>query len=370
MLGNVCILFVLLMFPSVLWCEAVKPVAVRKYVVQKGDSLSEIAAEHIGRPIYPKNGSLKKILELNDDLEVTDYIFPGDVLDIPVLPNNKITLVKPSPRPEANIQLQQPNTTENNLLNPKQTEPAPIINEPNQQEQKPTDPQTMSKPKPASQQAFKSRYKPSIETGFFRIDSTDSSTGASSIVASDMNYRFRLNYQIFKESTWNLHLIGGIATDFISNKNSTTRTLTNESGYRREFYFGTGLQLGPNLETNFDIGFEDHDFFYTTSATSPVTVERILIPNIQLNQEYFFFHRPTFRIGVKALESYLLSTSGTNYTILNGSMFGLGTIAKKTLKNLQISAELLVEQTNQNTSVVTQKETNLWMGLSAYWGFN
>jgi hypothetical protein len=51
-------------------------------------------------------------------------------------------------------------------------------------------------------------------------------------------------------------------------------------------------------------------------------------------------------------------------------MFGLGTIAKKTLKNLQISAELLVEQTNQNTSVVTQKETNLWMGLSAYWGFN
>lgn len=359
------------MLPSELWCDATKPIVVRKYIVQKGDSLSEIAAEHIGRPIYPKNGSLKKILELNDKLNTTDPIFPGDVLDIPVLPDNKITLAKPSPRPEANIQLQQPNIIESNLsLTPKPTETETIIIDPNLQEQKPTQPQNMSEPTPANKQTFKSRYKPSIEAGFFRIDSTDSATGANLIVASEMNYRFRLNYQLYKDTTWNLHLVGGIATDFISNKNSTTRALTNESGYRREFYFGTGLQLGPNLETNFDIGFEDHDFFYTTSATSPISVERILIPNIRLDQEYFFFHRPTFRIGVKALESYLMSASGTNYTILNGSMFGLGTIVKFALKNFQVSAELLVEQTNQNTSVATQKETNLWMGLSAYWGFN
>lgn len=362
------------MLPSELWCDATKPIVVRKYIVQKGDSLSEIAAEHIGRPIYPKNGSLKKILELNDKLNTTDPIFPGDVLDIPDLTGNTIHSVESSSKAEKPILSQQVDTFDNNLKQtPKHADEANIqvLNEKSPTQQSSTEqPQAMSKPKPACQPAFKSRYKPSIEAGFFRIDSTDSATGANLIVASEMNYRFRLNYQLYKDTTWNLHLVGGIATDFIANKNSTTRALTNESGYRRDYYFGTGLLLGQNLETNFDIGVEDHDFFYTSSASSPITVERILIPNIRLDQVYFFFHRPTFRIGVKALESYLMSASGTNYTILNGTMFGLGTIVKFTLKNLQISAELLVEQTNQNTSVATQKETNLWMGLSAYWGFN
>lgn len=52
------------------------------YQVEEGDTLSEIAAEQVGRPIFGEKGSLKKVLEKNPQLTNPDLIFPGTVLDL------------------------------------------------------------------------------------------------------------------------------------------------------------------------------------------------------------------------------------------------------------------------------------------------
>jgi hypothetical protein len=50
------------------------------YFVKGGDTLSQISADHIGRPIYGTVGSLKKVLTVNPDIRNADKIFVGDEL--------------------------------------------------------------------------------------------------------------------------------------------------------------------------------------------------------------------------------------------------------------------------------------------------
>lgn len=50
------------------------------YYVKKEDTLSEIALKHFGQPVYSKNGSLYKLLNLNPQIAHPKKIFPGDVI--------------------------------------------------------------------------------------------------------------------------------------------------------------------------------------------------------------------------------------------------------------------------------------------------
>lgn len=52
------------------------------YEVEEGDTLSEIAAEQVGLPVFGTEGSLQKVLEKNPQLEDPNLIFPGTVLNM------------------------------------------------------------------------------------------------------------------------------------------------------------------------------------------------------------------------------------------------------------------------------------------------
>jgi hypothetical protein len=54
--------------------------ATTSYIVKNGDTLSQLAKDHIGNPVYGKNGSLKKALVINPDIKNPDKIYVGDEL--------------------------------------------------------------------------------------------------------------------------------------------------------------------------------------------------------------------------------------------------------------------------------------------------
>jgi hypothetical protein len=54
--------------------------ATTSYIVKKGDTLSQLAQDHIGDPVYGKDGSLKKALVINPDIKNPDKIYVGDEL--------------------------------------------------------------------------------------------------------------------------------------------------------------------------------------------------------------------------------------------------------------------------------------------------
>tara|TARA_B100001248_G_C27399538_1_gene468939 strand:+ start:8504 stop:9457 length:954 start_codon:yes stop_codon:yes gene_type:complete len=53
------------------------------YYVQPGDSLSEIAQSHIGEPVYPKNGSLNRLLAMNPQILNPKIIEVGQAIYLP-----------------------------------------------------------------------------------------------------------------------------------------------------------------------------------------------------------------------------------------------------------------------------------------------
>ncbi len=55
------------------------------YIVQKGDTLSEIAQENLLGPIYGWHGSLKKLLRLNAWIKDENLIFPNQYLELGAL---------------------------------------------------------------------------------------------------------------------------------------------------------------------------------------------------------------------------------------------------------------------------------------------
>lgn len=62
------------------------------HVVQPGDTLSQIAADHVGRPIFTKTGSLSKILRLNPQIKEIHQITVGDQI---VLSEEKVAAAAP-----------------------------------------------------------------------------------------------------------------------------------------------------------------------------------------------------------------------------------------------------------------------------------
>lgn len=49
-------------------------------IIQSGDTLSQVAAETIGRPIFTKTGTLKRLLELNPEIKDPDLILERQVI--------------------------------------------------------------------------------------------------------------------------------------------------------------------------------------------------------------------------------------------------------------------------------------------------
>lgn len=52
----------------------------RTYTVKRGDTLSQVAQRELGNPVWGRQGSLKKITEMNQDIPNQDLIRPGQIL--------------------------------------------------------------------------------------------------------------------------------------------------------------------------------------------------------------------------------------------------------------------------------------------------
>ncbi len=76
-----------LLFPQLVYA--------RFYCVKKGDTLSTIALEKIGEPVYGKDGYLKKILELNPEIANQDMVYTNQAIFLVDKNNCLINLKEP-----------------------------------------------------------------------------------------------------------------------------------------------------------------------------------------------------------------------------------------------------------------------------------
>ncbi len=63
---------------------------VHVYEVQSGDTLSQIAQKLLGSPVYPKDGSLQKLLKLNPSITNPDFLREGTTLKVVLVENSHV----------------------------------------------------------------------------------------------------------------------------------------------------------------------------------------------------------------------------------------------------------------------------------------
>ena len=81
---------------------------VRKVQVQKGDTLSGISEREVGRPVYGKHGSLRKVISLNPKVKNPNYIRVGQWLFVPGVPAAPaLTETSTSPAPQPPVPMKE-----------------------------------------------------------------------------------------------------------------------------------------------------------------------------------------------------------------------------------------------------------------------
>jgi LysM repeat protein len=297
------------------------------YIVKKGDTLSEIAHKNIPGPIYGRNGSLDKILSFNPQIKNPNKIYVGAVINLDT-PSLRSVAEEHPPEGPARIEL------------------LPEVPE------------------------KKTYGEFSVRAGmeFFRLNSTDNTTGANATVLSNMNPTVALN--------WKQHWSDAWATNFRLNyesvnlQNPSPRTMTSSNVGAYGFGVGVERSFSDSFTLIGSLGY-DQEFFLESASTQTLTLDTIAIPSASLAARFDFYKRNLTNVGLEATYSYLSTGSNSLYAVSTGSAYSGMLYWHQELSSSKtvLTGEVFYRQQSQNTSLVTQTQTDVGGVLGLTWVF-
>ncbi len=295
------------------------------YIVKKGDTLSKIAVQYLGSPIYGKIGNLRKILAKNSKIKNSDLIYPKQKIII----SDEIaeeTLVLPTARNPATIT--QPEVHSGNNGN----------------------------------------YSVATEFLSTKINGTDRSNGTKAELVSKSNFGLRLSYL----QNWSAQF----QSDFFIKLNKLSMKQPNTNGVLQNadpslYSFGAQvfLQHSPKLQWNLGINMVQRAYLKALS-TSEVNLDVLSIPSLFMAGFYEFYTKGPFLLGGSLGINFDAPVNADTYK--TNSNFGASTqvyfrrIVDYLIKN---EVGLQANYQNQNTSIAEQMQTDYAIYLKLFFGF-
>lgn len=326
---------------SIFCCiSVVQPAFAASYVVKQGDTLSTIAHRNFEGRVYGKNGSLNKLISLNPNLTNPDQIYPGQMLNLSkdelILGHADASKVK------IEDSMKQKSDPQNGALSPDEKSRTFAQFQDNRQ--------TASE---ANADEYSS-FQITAGLGQSRLDSTDSSTNAKSVLGSTFSPQI--------EAKWTQHWASGLRT-FLGagvkkesfQTTSSTHTLSGENPVLTNFELGAAVWSTPSFNLDLSLGLESFSFFRATSSTQ-LTFDRVSTPVVGAEVSYKFLQSRVFSLSTVAAAKYLMGSSQSSYDVNSGYGYDLGLIlehAGEARKN-PFFGGLVYSSINQNTSISTQ----------------
>lgn len=299
------------------------------HVVRKGETLSEIAVQVFGKPLYSKNGSLKKIKSLNPQILNIDIIHPGQQIFFgPVMPQQQT------------VQISSEFTSEHKPEEPTGVAKSPLSN-----------------------------ITACMGFNFFRIDSNDKSTGDRSALLSNMSPSFHFNWDLGWNEEWTSRL-GFKAENFkILNEAALSPiTLNASSGTRFGFEFGVFRHWSEASRTGALLSYEEKIFVHSPTTNS-LTIDRVGTPTFSLYHEQDIFSLKVAKLGLGAEVQGFFPGTGPAYT----TQFGYGgrvyTYLNHNLKRISFLGILSYGYEQQNSTLTEQSRSQLGASFGVSWRF-
>jgi hypothetical protein len=328
------------------------------YVIKDRDNLSKVAEKFVKGPVWGKNGSLKKILDLNLHIKNPDFILPGEKI---VIDDGWGAATDTPPNPEKspierNVAAESTSkvTIENTLVKPK----AGDENETPVHDKK-EDTTTKSL-------LFQSGTTLELTSfySFTNILATSTNTGAESQLASNLFTGVDIaGFQNWTETSRSFvhlkvsHISFEPPTDSTSTLSNSTKTMTT---------FGVGGSFDLKSKLNFklfaDVGKE---LFLRSTSTTNLTTDTVGISTLGASLSYDLFQKDSFTLGLSGRYEKKLAAKTSSYEIMYGKAYGGNIYLKQEFSEGKIpyQIDLGYYERRQDTSYFTQKQNDIVLSI-------
>ena len=302
------------------------------YVVEIGDTLSKIALRKIGKPIYSKFGSLKKLLSANPDIKNPDRIYPGQRVNLDIDPAQEDSSLHAE---DQSVKIVE-DTSEANVAE-------------------------------SASQSSKDEIAFQVGSSFAKVVATDRETGANSKVFSNIVPEFIFSWTRRWSDTWQSFFRFRYLFDSFQQPSSRSLDKSKESIY--DVSAGVRRYLNPKLSLGaaFTYG---QEFFVRNQNVDVMSLDRVNIPRMTLGAQWEFLKTENISSGLAFNMSYLFGASASaGYSVDSGTAYMGSLYFKKALPfwNLSLLAEAYYQKRNQNSSLSKQSEDDLGANVGLSW---
>lgn len=309
------------------------------YVVRPGETISEIAIEKIGRPVYSKNGSLQKIKSLNPQIQNFNLIYPGQEIVVGSDGKRFMATEPQSSPPEA--------------LQETAAEP----------EEKKSDPSNLTN------YAQYGQFGLQLGFNFSRVDSKDKSSGSESAFISEMSPQLNLSWNYRWTENWSSFAnIEAIFETITSDTSTPARTLLKPTGTRKTLEFGARKHWSHNAKSSLSFGAQEKIYSHTPNSNE-IQMDRVPVQFLRISHEQVLFQVQKSLGFAEVQLNHLFATSTPDHTIKSGSGGKASLGLRHDFQKFSVETIASYGFSKQESNIVSQTEKYIGGLIGVSWRF-
>jgi LysM repeat protein len=300
------------------------------YVIKSGDTLSKIAQQHYGPPIYGSQGGIRKILADNPKISNPDRIYVGQRLELPgaglLSAPQDVALAKGADR----------KPSQDTSLTPDwHVAPAP------------------------------GHWGLAADFASSKIHSVDRSTGSSADIFSNSNFGLRALWSQQWSPTLSTTLSAGFRKwDLLQPRSVATLSETNPTIY--DFGLDFKKRLSKNFSLLWGIGYSQELSLSGWDATT-IAVDRVSIPTLKLGADVSVLRLDRYEFGLAGDLRSLLPGRAPGYSTRWGFEYSAGTYLRLPLRSKTLQAMISYDSIRIKTPSSSQDTGSVVFGFGLTW---
>ncbi|WP_413558668.1 LysM peptidoglycan-binding domain-containing protein [Bdellovibrio sp. HCB209] len=352
-----------LIFAMTSAASAAPAISVRKYVVQRGDTLSHIADRIRGGHTYGENENLEKILDLNPDVVKAQHIYVGQEIFIP-----------------ADAELRMPSSEESVAEKAIPAEPAKVVTEPPAKPVAPAPKAEVAAPAPTptteksiatpppptkpqqvvvEEEEVNQRVKVSALYQFTTLEAVDKTTTGKASLYTNHDVVVSIAAEQDWTEEFKTHLEFAFRHLEFMSSTSATKRIANETQTLSKVSLGGQVALSKNTNLYFDAIYGQQLFVHGLSSTE-VFADTVGVPEARVGLDLALFRKGSTSLGVLIDGSYLGSSSTDSYDIESGYAYGGAFYVKRNKGSRSLALQVGLRYRKQDTSFIQLDEQNIY----------
>lgn len=313
-------------------CIDLRSETLYEIIVQKGESLSEIARSHFKGRLYGKDGVLQKLIDLNPELSNPNLIYP----------NNHIRLKIKEPSSNVSLEVKEKSPVPTPPLEIEVVPPMPVV-------------------------SFEKSYSAEVVGNYSQttLDLQDKSTDAKAKLTTSSDFEVGVKMLESVASKWRLYQSATIRRAAFNPSDNSNKSILERTQILPHFAAGSIYQVNEMLSADLSFNYSSL-LFLRGKNSNQIEIGHLWVPSLKAQMNLIIAQNQWAQFGVRGAGEYLFSKASNSYDAESGYRLTTSIFLQKEIfhgKNL--SFDFGYSQRKQNTNLVDLTEKN-WAGALSF----